>query len=74
MYYEINVAKLNKKTGRYEHFFATSEESITNAFKLEDALRVFVKKFPKEEGYQICATHWQNIGKEIEVNYKNLKG
>ena len=45
MYYEINVAKLNKKTGRYEHFFATSERSIINLRTLVDMMNDFKIRF-----------------------------
>lgn len=67
MYYEINVAKLNEKTGRYEHFFATDERSITNMFKLEEVVNVFYKKFPEEEGYKLTCTHWEMRGEEIRI-------
>lgn len=67
MYYEINVAKLNKKTGRYEHFFATDERSIISVSKLEEVVNVFYKKFPEEEGYKISITHWRKVGKEMPV-------
>ena len=67
MYYEINVTKINSKTGRQEHFFATNERSITNMFKLEEVVNVFKKKFPEEEVYKITCTHWETIGEEIKI-------
>ena len=67
MYYEINVAKLNEKTGRYEHFFATDERSITNMFKLQTVVNDFKNRFPESEGFKITCTHWQKIGEEIEI-------
>lgn len=67
MYYEINVAKLNKKTGRYEHFFATDERSIISMSKLEEVVNVFYKKFSEEEGYKLTCTHWEIRGKGIKI-------
>ena len=67
MYYEINVAKLDEKTGKYEHFFATDERSIRNMFKLEEVVNVFKEKFPEEEGYKLTCTHWETVGEEIEI-------
>ena len=67
MYYEINVAKFNEKTGRYDHFFATDERSITNMFKLEEVVKVFKKKFPEEEGYNLTCTNWETRGEEITI-------
>ena len=67
MYYEINVSKLNSKTGRYEHYFATSERSITNMFKLQTVVDDLKNRFPKSEGFKITCTHWQKIGEEMAI-------
>lgn len=67
MYYEINVAKFNKETCRYEHFFATDERSIISMSKLEKVVNVFYKKFPEEEGYKLTCTHWETRGEEIKI-------
>lgn len=67
MYYEINVAKLNPDTGRYEHYFATAERSITNMFKLESIINDFKMKFPTIEGFKITCMHWKKVGEEIEI-------
>jgi hypothetical protein len=64
MYYEINVV-LN---GR--HFFATTERSITDEYKLKQVLEVFKEKFPEVEGYKIDVTKWDKIGKPID--YENI--
>lgn len=61
MYYEINVS-LNGK-----HFFATDKRSITSKSKLEEVYKVFKEKFPKEDGYNISVTYWENIGKLINM-------
>lgn len=61
MNYEINVA-LNGK-----HFFATHERSIGTEWELKRVLEVFVKKFPKEEGYEIRISHWEKRGKELRI-------
>ena len=67
MYYEINVSKLNPDTGRYEHYFATAERSITNMFKLQKIVDDFKIKFSEEEGYKLTCTHWETRGEEIEI-------
>lgn len=67
MYYEINVAKLNPDTGRYEHYFATAERSITNMFKLQKIVDDFKIKFPKSEGFEITCTRWEKIGEEFGI-------
>lgn len=61
MYYEINVS-LN---GR--HLFATAERSITDHHKLQMVYKMFMEKFPEEEGYQITVTKWDKVGKYIDV-------
>lgn len=66
MYYEINVS-LN---GR--HFFATAERSITNKWKLEEIYKVFKKKFPKEEGYDITVSYIETYGKHINMEQEGF--
>ena len=66
MYYEINVT-LNGK-----HFFATAERSITNRWDLNNKLKIFVDKFPKEEGYEISVTKWEKVGITVNIDYNNL--
>lgn len=66
MYYEINVA-LNGK-----HFFATAKRSITNPWDLKDKLKVFIDKFPKNEGYELSVTKWEKVGEELEIDYDNI--
>ena len=61
MYYEINVA-LNGK-----HFFATSERSITNKWKLKEVYNVLKEKFPQEEGYDISVSLYETVGKSIDM-------
>ena len=67
MYYEINVSKLNPNTGKYEHYFATAERSITNMFKLEKIINDFKIKFPTIEGFKITCMCWEKKGEEIEI-------
>lgn len=67
MHYEINVAKLNPTTGRYEHYFATSERSIISLSSLVDIVDDFRIKFPESEGFNITCTKWEKVGKEIEI-------
>lgn len=66
MYYEINVT-LNGK-----HFFATAERSITNRWDLNNKLKIFINKFPKEEGYEISVTKWEKVGVTVNIDYNNL--
>ena len=65
MYYEINVA-LNGK-----HFFATTERSITNKWKLKEVYSVIKEKFPQEEGYEISVTLYETIGKSVDMDGEN---
>lgn len=65
MYYEINVS-LN---GR--HFFATAERSIKDSDKMQDVYKVFMEKFPEDEGYRITVTKWENHGKYIDMANMN---
>ena len=51
MYYEINVAKDGY------HFFATAERSIYSLKQLKKMYKLFLEKFPEEEGYSITVSH-----------------
>ena len=66
MYYEINVT-LNGK-----HFFATAERSITNRWDLNNKLKIFIDKFPMEEGYEISVSKWEKVGVTVNIDYNNL--
>ena len=59
MYYEINVSKNNK------HFFATAERSITSEAQMEEMYKLFLEKFPEEEGYKLDVTRWSKQGTPI---------
>lgn len=61
MYYEINVS-LNGK-----HLFATAERSITDINKANMVYKLFVEKFPEEDGYKINVTKWDKVGKFVEM-------
>lgn len=50
MYYEINVS-LN---GR--HFFATAPRSITYHELAKEMVKLFIEKFPVEEGYAVSCS------------------
>ena len=67
MYYEINVSKLNPDTGRYEHYFATSERSITNILKLQKIVDDFKIKFTKSEGFEITLYMFGEKGEEFGI-------
>ena len=66
MYYEINVSK----NGR--HFFVTAERSITTLTQAEGLYMVFKEKFPESEGYKISVTHWENIGRTINMEEEKI--
>ena len=59
-YYELNVAKDGK------HLFATAERSAVNFSKAEELVRLFRKKFPNSEGYEISVTYWKCEGHQIK--------
>lgn len=61
MYYEINVS-LNG-----QHFFATAERSVTAEWKLKEVYKVLKEKFPEEEGYKVDVTHWEKVGKFVDM-------
>ena len=61
MYYEINVA-LNG-----QHFFATDKRSITTKRDLKKVYSVLKEKFPLEEGYDILITHYETVGKYVDM-------
>lgn len=61
MYYEINVS-LNGK-----HFFATDKRSITNERALKEVYKVFKEKFPIKEGYDILVSHYETVGKFVDM-------
>jgi hypothetical protein len=60
-HHEINVS-LN---GR--HLFATAERSCVSTSELNEILEVFIKKFPKSEGYSISYTKVKCEGSSKEV-------
>ena len=65
MYYEINVA-LNG-----QHFCATDKRSITNKTALEKVYKALKERLPVEEGYDILVTHYETVGKFVDMNYMN---
>ena len=60
MYYVINVA-LNGK-----HFFATAEHSLRDESSAKRAYEDFLKRFPKDEGFEVSVTHWRLEGPDVE--------
>lgn len=61
MYYEINIS-LNG-----QHFFATSNRSITDSHKLKIVYGVLKEKFPNDDGYKITVTRYETVGKPIDM-------
>lgn len=59
MYYEINVAKDHK------HFFATAKRSLTTKREAEATYKVFLEKFPKEQGYSVSCTLYETVGQTV---------
>lgn len=68
MYYEINVSKLDEKTGRYHHFFATSERSCTNSWDFQKVLIAMKERFLEPE-FHITATYCERVSKPIDITY-----
>jgi hypothetical protein len=52
-YFEVSVHHNDK------HLFSTGTRSITSTPQLEVILRLFRKKFPSFEGYEVTHMHWQ---------------
>lgn len=69
MYYEINVSKLNKSTGRYHHFFATAERSCTNPWSFKKVLAAMKERFLEPE-FRITATYCERVSKPIDITYE----
>lgn len=61
MSYEINVSQNGK------HVFATAERSITTEPECKNVVKLFLKAFPKEEGYEINVTCWRRTGECINL-------
>lgn len=55
MYYEINISK----EGR--HYFATAPRSITYIKDLQVKLADIMKRFPKEEGFEIMVFKYPEV-------------
>ena len=60
MWYEINVSK------KGEHYFATSERSITTIAKAVEIRDILKKAMPEEEGFIFTITQWQKSGIELD--------
>lgn len=67
MYYEINVSKLNPKTGRYEHLFATAERSIASPWALKRAYAEIAPRFKEADGYKVTVERWEKSGHLINM-------
>ena len=66
MYYEINVS-LNG-----EHYFATSERSITNERTAKILAVDFNSRFPKKDGFLVTVQKVETIGRFVEFNGKTV--
>lgn len=64
MYYEVTVSLLG------DHFFATSERSITTLSRAMIVYEKFVKVFPEEDGYKISVSVWRKTGENITESIK----
>lgn len=67
MYYEINVSKNGS------HYFATAERSIQTHEKAVKMYEQFTALFPKEDGYNIMVTKYEQIGYGIDMSNKENK-
>ena len=68
MYYEINVAKLHEGTGRYQHYFATAERSISSMRELRDLYKDISQRFPASQGFEVTCSEWSRTGKELDAS------
>jgi hypothetical protein len=60
MYYEINVAKNG------QHYFATSERSISTKEKAKELFDKLSESFPESDGYNITVSRWEHRGENIK--------
>jgi hypothetical protein len=72
MYYEINVAKLSTaKTGyavgKYVHFFATSNRSITDKETLKEVYVELKKAFPEPQ-YNMTVAYCSETKEGIDID------
>jgi hypothetical protein len=65
MNYEVNVSLLG------EHFFATSERSITTLSKATLVFLKLSKAFPSEDGYKVSVKVWRTMGEDITESITN---
>ena len=65
MYYEINVAKKDKK-GEYRHYFATAKRSITTQTQLQEMTKHFMTVFPAPE-YHISVSYVPEVSYGMEA-------
>lgn len=70
-HFEINVAKHNHVTGRFEHFLATHERSCLTTDKCRQVYEALHAAFPSPT-YQITITWWQAGGHTEDP--ANIKG
>lgn len=61
MEYEISVL------WKDEAFFTTQEKSIQKDEDLNKVLHVFLKKFPKKEGFKVSVTLWERTGEHLST-------
>lgn len=64
-FYEINISL------KGQHFFATAERSIQSEEKLKKVYNILKEKFPKQEGYEITITRWEDRGHVIIMDEKD---
>lgn len=60
MYFEINVAKNG------QHYFATSERSISTVEKAKEIHKKLSESFPESDGYHITVSKWEKRGETIK--------
>ena len=66
MFYIINVST------NEGHFFETNKNSIPNEATMEKMYKVFKKKFPVKEGYEILV--YNEVGKFVDTEYMDKDG
>jgi hypothetical protein len=67
MWFRINVAR-RQYSGRYEHFFATAEESLTSKATALDAFQELSRAFPFPH-YNITVSIMETTGKQVTHDF-----
>lgn len=67
-HYEINVSRRDTD-GKYRHYFATSEHSISDTFKAQEIYNALSDKFPSPE-FKVDITHYALSGTQLTSSFR----